>query len=140
MNRKEIAGAGAVGCVSLVLLAGAAVWFCGKPAPESAAERAKCRANLQCWAERHFVSALVACGDAIERRAQYSFKWTESFGERKFSFYRWTDQKNGVVTYIGDKVQFQNGFGAWQPFTYECDLDTAREIATAVRLGPGRLR
>jgi hypothetical protein len=42
----------------------------------------------------------------------------------KFSHFRWKDEARGVMAYIGDKIRFQNGFGAWQPHVYECDLDT----------------
>jgi len=31
-------------------------------------------------------------------------------------------KSEGIVTTIGDKIKMQNGFGAWQHMTYECDI------------------
>ena len=32
------------------------------------------------------------------------------------------DRKTGTVTYIGDQIKFQNGFGAWIQHTYQCEF------------------
>lgn len=55
------------------------------------------------------------------------------------SHFRWLDEKAGTLTYIGDKIQFQNGFGAWQTHIYECDYNPATESALSVSARPGRL-
>lgn len=106
-----------------------------------AAEQADagCRASLQCWGERHFVAAAVRCPREIERLARYSSEWTDGLLEPKFSHYRFSPMGDGIVVYIGDKVRFQNGFGAWQNMVYECTYDPARELVLDVAARPGRL-
>lgn len=108
-------------------------------AEEKAKEKAACREDLQCWGEEHMFMAGSYCQPLIEDRAKYSAKWTDSWAEPKISHFRWRDKEDGLVTFIGDKVQFQNGYGAWQPMTYECDYDPSAEQVRAVRLHEGRL-
>lgn len=100
---------------------------------------AECRKTLGCWAERHSASAAVRCRAPVERLARNNFEWTDGWLESKFSHYRWKNQATGEVTYIGDKIRFQNGFGAWIIHTYECDLNAAGDTVTAVRANPGQL-
>ena len=71
--------------------------------------------------------------------AKNNFEWTDGVLEPKFSHYRWKDQSLGEITYIGDKIKFQNGFGAWIFHTYECDLDSTGTRVLDVRASPGRL-
>ncbi len=97
-----------------------------------------CRQDLNCWGNRH-VSKGVYCEDHIERLAQYSHQWTDGFLEPKFSRFRWKDQSAGTLTLIGDKIQFQNGLGAWQNHTYQCDIDPETDTVLGVRASPGRL-
>ena len=94
-------------------------------AADAARKAADCRKDLSCWAEKGTVSASVYCKDNIEKLANYSMKWTDAWYETKFSHYRWSRKfpaEQGVVTYIGDKAQFQNGFGAYQNVVYTCDM------------------
>lgn len=44
-----------------------------------------------------------------------------------------------MMTYIGNKIQFQNGLGAWQNRVYECDFDPTTEKVVDVRAYPGHL-
>ncbi len=97
-----------------------------------------CRQDLNCWGNRH-ISTGVYCEDHIERLAQYSHQWTDGFLESKFSRFRWKDQSAGTLTLIGDKIQFQNGLGAWQNHTYQCDIDPETNTVLGVRASPGRL-
>lgn len=90
-------------------------------------------------AQRGEIAALVRCPEHVERLAQYTHRWTDGFLEPKFSHSRPTGSPN-VVTYLGDRIEFQNGFGAWQPHVYECDLNVVTEQVVAVRARPGRLR
>lgn len=106
----------------------------------AAPEPVKCAANdLHCVGEKHSIAASVHCPDMIERMAKHTHEWTDGVLEPKFSHYRWADQTQGVVTYIGDKVKFQNGFGAWTNMTYECDLDANTEQVVDVRVREGHL-
>ena len=52
-------------------------------------------------------------------------------------------QREGVapteVTYVGDKIKFQNGFGAWVLSVYECDYNIPARIVLDVRAAAGRV-
>lgn len=109
------------------------------PVPTLADAASECRGNLSCWGEKAGVIAAVKCPALIEKEARYSARWTDGFLGPKFSHYRWLDEGNGEVTVIGDKVVFQNGFGAEQRMTYECDVDPAGQIILAVRVTPGAI-
>ena len=89
-------------------------------------------------AEQGEVDASIRCPEYIERLARYTHRWTDGFLEPKFSHLRMTGDPN-VITYIGDHIEFQNGFGAWQPHTYECDLNVETKEVVDVRARPGRL-
>lgn len=140
--------------VGLMILAalgyGAWLYFAGsssEPTPEEQAATAAeqraadevCRQSLQCWGDRHSVAASVRCPREIERLSRFSMEWTDGWLEPKFSHLRWRDQATGVVTFIGDRARFQNGFGAWQNVIYECDFDTQNDTVLNVRASAGRL-
>ena len=99
----------------------------------------ECRKTLKCWAEKHTSNAEVYCRRPVELMAKNNFEWTDSFLESKFTHYRWKNQARGEVTYVGDRIKFQNGFGAWIFHTYECDLDGTGEKVLDVRARPGRI-
>jgi predicted RNA-binding Zn-ribbon protein involved in translation (DUF1610 family) len=99
----------------------------------------ECRESLQCWGERHNITAAIQCDSDVERLAKYSHKWTDGIFEPKFSHFLWKDEPNGVITFIGDKIQFQNGFGAWQNYIYECDYNPISNQALDVRARAGVL-
>jgi hypothetical protein len=100
---------------------------------------AECRKTLQCWGEKHTADAAVRCRRPVEMLAKNNFEWTDGVLEPKFSHYRWKNQATGEVTYIGDKIKYQNGFGAWIFHTYECDLDPTGQKVTDVRASPGQI-
>ena len=96
--------------------------------------------DLSCLGEKGLSGASVYCKKEIEKFAKYSVKWTDtSLFDMKFSRYRWKDQPAGIITYIGDKVEFQNGFGAFTPMTYECDLMPDNKTVLDARVYEGRL-
>jgi hypothetical protein len=145
---------GCLGCLGVVFVLWLIGMFTGSqksdstppPAGSSATaptapkiDDAKCRQELGCWAEKFTVEASVRCKRAVEGLAKYQAEWTDGFLETKFSHYRWKNKDAGVVTYIGDKVKFQNGFGAWQMMLYECDFDTNTKESVDARARPGRL-
>lgn len=105
----------------------------------AAEKEAACRKELGCWAEKHNIAATVKCDGIVERMAKNDFEWTDGILEPKFSHYRWKDRSAGVVTYIGDKIKYQNGFGAWVNHVYECDYNPDIEVVVDVRAQPGRL-
>lgn len=100
---------------------------------------ATCRKTLQCWGDKHSISGGVYCKDPVEKLAKFSARWTDGTFETKFSHFRWLNQSKGTLTLIGDKIEFQNGFGAYQGHIYECDFDPATDQVLAVRASPGRL-
>lgn len=109
------------------------------PKEKQALKDKDCRPNLQCWGNKQNSAAIFSCQDHIEKLAKHQAEWTDGWLEPKFSHFRWKDETRGIVTYIGDRIKFHNGFGAWTFYTYECDYDTKHEIALAVRAQLGRL-
>ena len=99
----------------------------------------ECRQDLQCWAEKHHISAEIKCERPIERLARFSTRWTDRFLERRFSVYAWHDKATGAISYFGDMVEFQTPGGAWQPIIYKCDFDPETDTVIGVVGEPGRL-
>lgn len=129
----------ALGATALLV---AIVAFKG-PNPEAvaaeAAHEAKCRADLQCAGDKFLVEAAVYCSEPVERQARHAARWTDATLEPRFSRFRWTAAPAGSITFIGDRVEFQNGFGAFTPMTYECDLNPETNQVLNVRVSEGRL-
>jgi len=106
------------------------------------AERKKdadCKTDLQCWGDKHSIKASFACRPYVERLAKYQFEWTDGWLDTKFSRFRWKNKAKGQVTYVGDKIKFQNGFGAWQYATYTCDYDPVADVVLNMDAAPGRM-
>ena len=102
-------------------------------------EEMACRASLQCWGDKHSLSASIYCPDLIERLGRYDHEWIDGWLGSKFSRFAWKNRKTGTVTYIGDQIKFQNGFGAWIQHTYQCDFDPVNKKVLDVRASAGRL-
>lgn len=139
-SRDVVVGIGALvalfgGCVALLGHSGSGDEK-GKPAKVSDAE---CIKSLECWGEKHSITADIVCKPAVEKLAKFSSKWTDGTLETKFSRYGWADQKAGTLRYVGDKIQFQNGFGAMQNYTYTCFFDPRTGSVMDVEAHPGRL-
>lgn len=100
---------------------------------------ANCRADLKCFIESEMRYANAYCPEYVERLAKHSHEWTDGWLTSKFSRWKWKDQSKGQVTFLGDQIKLQNGFGAWTVHIYECDLDTATHTVLGVRARPGRL-
>ena len=103
------------------------------------ADDAKCREDLQCWGTKYSAVADAFCEDYIEKLSTYNSRWTDGFFGFKFSRFSWLNKEKGTITYRGDKIEFQNSFGAYQNHIYECDLDTKSQAVLAVRAYAGRL-
>ncbi|MDH5752972.1 MAG: SHOCT domain-containing protein [Deltaproteobacteria bacterium] len=102
-----------------------------------AAQEAECFKDLQC-AGRKMAAESWVCITPTEKMARNSHKWTDGTLEPKFSHFRWKI-KGKVLTLIGDKIQYQNAFGAWINHVYECDIDLKTKSLLDVRAQPGRL-
>lgn len=104
-----------------------------------AAEDAACRRDLDCWVNRHRPEAWGACSDAIERLGQYAARWTDGWAAIRFPGATWADQGAGTLRFFGGAIEFQNGFGAWQPHLYACVYDPAGGTVERAEAWPGRL-
>jgi hypothetical protein len=85
------------------------------------------------------VVAAVYCKGEVGKLAKHSVRWTDGALEPKFSRMRWLDKDKALITFIGDKAEFQNGFGAYTPVIYECDLNQETNMVLDVRVSEGRL-
>lgn len=103
------------------------------------AELQHCKKEIQCWEDKYSLEATYACEKLIPKLAQYDHKWTDGMLDVKMSHFKWRDPTKGTVTFIGDKIKFQNGFGAWQHMTYQCDYDPIAKIVLDIRVNAGRL-
>lgn len=98
-----------------------------------------CKSDLTCWGNKNLGEAGIQCDEHIEKLSAYSFEWTNGWLDQKFSKFRWLDQSNGDITYTGDKLRFQNGYGAWSNMIYECDFNPDSRVVLAVRAATGRI-
>lgn len=100
--------------------------------------QAACKSDFNCWTNKFQRAATKACAPKVERLAKNNFEWSDSFSSPKFPR-AMIDEDGTKITYVGDALKMQNGFGAWVIVTYECDFDTAAGTAIAVRVSPGQL-
>lgn len=139
------------GCAKLALLAVGAVVALGAlghlmtpPKPKLTPEQVKaqeeaCRQSAQCTGRRFKGAAEAPCAHAVEALAKFDYKWTNGFGERKFTRYDWANKEAGLLLYQGDSIQFQNGFGAFQRHVYECVYDPGNKRVVTVEARPWAL-
>ncbi|MCV0369514.1 hypothetical protein [Filomicrobium sp.] len=102
------------------------------------AEEEACAKDLSCIGEKHNAAAIKACSPEIEGLAKYDHEWTAWL--TRFSRMRWGSKGNDVITYLGDEIKFQNGFGAWHRYRYECDLNVKTGTVLNVRANLGRMQ
>jgi len=110
-----------------------------RPAPpkRSREEVAACRADIKCTGEGHALTASIACRRALEAQAKYAARWPDDFPSWAYS--EWLDLDKAAVVYLGDRLQLQNGFGAWENYTYSCTFDPDSGRVLEVYLAPGRI-
>lgn len=135
-----------IGGVIVAVVVAIGVTMCGDSdadktaaASKRAADDATCAKNLQCQGDKGSISAGIRCKSHVEKLAKHSMQWTDGTLEPKFSRFRWKNEKEGLITFVGDKAQFQNGFGAYTNVVYECDLDRSLSQVLDVRVREGRL-
>jgi hypothetical protein len=100
---------------------------------------AACHQDLSCFADKNWSRALTPCRVAVESLAKNNFRLVDTWTQSKFDRFRWKNQKAGIITYIGDKIEMQNGFGAYLPVSYECDFMAGIETVADARVKQGRL-
>ncbi|MGJ7529824.1 zinc ribbon domain-containing protein [Variovorax sp. GB1P17] len=110
-----------------------------KKTPVAAIQPECASQDLQCRGDKGAIAAGVYCKDQIERLAKHSMRWTDGTFDMKMTRFRWTDQIAGAITYMGDKAEFQNGFGAYTRVIYECDLANDQKSVLDVRIREGSL-
>jgi hypothetical protein len=86
---------------------------------------AACKKDLQCWSDRHKIDAVVRCTRAIEAKLRFSHEWTDGVMNPRFARIGWKDPLKGHMTFFGDQLRVQNGFGATQKAEYGCVYDPA---------------
>lgn len=94
-------------------------------------EEVKCLDDAYCYASKHKRGDYI-CETAVEKSAQYQFKWTDGITEPKFSSYSWYDKSRKLITLYGHRAQAQNGFGAFKNVEYTCtfNADTGEVLST----------
>jgi hypothetical protein len=55
-----------------------------------------------------------------------------------FSMVGWVQQETGLLKFVGDQVMPENGYGAWQPYTYSCVCDAPKTLLK-IELVEGRM-
>lgn len=110
------------------------------PSPYGAYDGKPCgKDDLDCRGNGGIVGASVYCKSPIEHMATHSVKWTDGTFEMKFSRFRFTDTTHETLTFVGDKAEFQNGFGAYTPVVYRCTMANDHRTVTNVVVNEGRL-
>ena len=146
--KQQSDGGKMLGGLGVFIVGALIIWGCvsafggssGSGKNDSANQAQSCaKDDLQCLGDKGDIAAGIYCKDPVERLATHSVKWTDGTFEMKFSRFRWTDKPGGAITYIGDKAEFQNGFGAYTPVIYECDLASDGKTVLDVRVREGRL-
>ena len=92
--------------------------------------------NAEYLSDKFQIAAGGRCRDAVEKQAKYDFEWMDSMLDTKFPSYLTKTKARGVLTVGGDKLKFQNGFGAWQYMKYLCDYDIKNKKVLGVRVFP----
>lgn len=135
------AGKGCLGLVVASLFIAGMLASCddSKSTVEPMLSDTQCQQSLPCLAEKHIIYAGAMCQSPIQKMSQYSYEWTDGFSNPRFSRYRWVNKDKGIITYIGDEIKMQNGFGAWAVYSYECDFDTVNKAVIDVSASQGRI-
>lgn len=139
--RAAVAARALPGVLTLALVGVAAwsiFWRDDPPAPAPApAPEAECAPGQPCWPTRHQSAAMLACKPHIEARAKNQARWPHGYPEPVYA--EALDDPAGGVVYLGDDVQFQNGFGAWTWYIYACHYDPTTRRAIRLEMAEGRI-
>ena len=119
------------GLVSVGIMLALSLW-CNSQDDAYQEERAqKCKLTPEKCAFQN-AYGYIQCSDAIEEAAKYQYEWMTHQSNR-FSKYVWKEgTANRQILAHGDKVRFQNGFGAFRRVEYVCIFDLDTEVAEAV--------
>ena len=107
---------------------------------DSRAERvSKCDGEIECIFNELKFELTPKCSKLVERQARYDVKWTSGFFGQKLIGYKWYSHEQKVVTFAGDKVKFQNRFGAWSNKIYQCHYHIEDDQIIGIEVSNGRL-
>ena len=103
---------------------------------ENAAAAARILEERQRLAREGQIIANVFCPEEVEGRLRYGTRWTNGFLEQQFSNHIWVTETEDekVIRYMGDALEAQNPFGAWQKYIYECVVDVKNERILSVEV------
>ncbi len=79
----------------------------------------------------HETDGHYLCSRLIERSAQYDYDWTAGLLQSRYRSIVWS---GSTITYTGNEIKMQNGFGAWRRMSYACEYDTRTGVAGIIRL------
>jgi len=103
---------------------------------EADAELEKKSEDAAWLAERNELKAKNACTGPIENHAKNKFEWIETglfdAPRNVFNAYLKKTPSPYVVTFLGDGIRFQNGFGAMIRMKYSCSYDTKNNVVVDV--------
>lgn len=105
-----------------------------KPKPEPA----ECDTDM-CFIDRHSVDLRLYCRPEIEALATYDFEWTDGLFTQWYSRGGVSEDNADHLMIFGDKLKFQNGFGAWANVIYMCVYDMKNKEVVRVAAEAGRL-
>jgi len=107
-------------------------------AEEAKAKEATCPRDIECIVPKIRTDAFAKCMVRVQSVAKIDYKWTNGFLEPSFNRWFWRSREDGVVTFSGNEIAFQNGFGAWIRHSYECDYDVDHKGVVDIRVSAGR--
>lgn len=99
----------------------------------------RCADNVACLGPDLVLARVPGCQQFIEKQARYRYKWTNGFLSSPFKLFLWVDNEHSVIRAIGDQLELENAFGAWQNHTYRCDMKISDGQVINIIVQPGRL-
>ena len=98
----------------------------------------ECGSDIQCLDAEHGIEASFKCADKVEALAKYNHRWIDGVIEPKFPKLRWANQERKEIAYLGDAIEFQNGFGSYIRHRYVCVYSTSLGQALTASATPGK--
>lgn len=92
-----------------------------------------------CLSDRFMIDASVACKPYIQKLSKYQYEWLDGWTMPTFSRYSVSREGDVAITYFGDALKFQNGFGAWSNIIYMCKYNTSTGLVMDYMAEEGRL-
>lgn len=98
---------------------------------------AVCKQDPACMAKKYQPVFDADCRTLIEalaeKSARYEYKIEYGLLTSPYSRVKFADKKKSILELYGNKIKFQNGFGAWQKVGYVCRFDINKKQVTGVK-------